>query len=213
MQARKAKGLCFNCDDKWHPGHRCKSAQFLLLLADEETEISPTETYPISSLDCPYPSPPKPLLPSNLLTHPNHTPTDPPHTPTSPINFHLSLYAVTSDPSPHTLRFQASIQPLASFSIPITLSNPELRPSSAYPYNHYPHFLLWRATKPNYIAQVTAWMFNFGGTTHFSHIPLLITHTRGKYGVRCSMAAVCRLWGHLCPIILFHPCNFITKGP
>lgn len=35
MDARRAKGLCFNCDDKFSPDHRCKSKQFLLLLADE----------------------------------------------------------------------------------------------------------------------------------------------------------------------------------
>lgn len=34
MDARRAKGLCFNCDDKFHLGHRCKSKQFLLLLVD-----------------------------------------------------------------------------------------------------------------------------------------------------------------------------------
>lgn len=42
MQARKAKGLCYNCDDRFHTGHRCKTKQFLLLLADEEPSDSTT---------------------------------------------------------------------------------------------------------------------------------------------------------------------------
>lgn len=37
MQTRKAKGLCYNCDEKFHNGHRCKSRQFILLLSDEDS--------------------------------------------------------------------------------------------------------------------------------------------------------------------------------
>lgn len=48
MQKRRAQGLCFNCDDKFTPGHRCTKPQLLLLdggceLEDEddtEVEIS-----------------------------------------------------------------------------------------------------------------------------------------------------------------------------
>ncbi|MCI65218.1 hypothetical protein A2U01_0086476, partial [Trifolium medium] len=36
MQERRNKGLCFNCDDKYHPGHRCSKRQFLLLLVDDD---------------------------------------------------------------------------------------------------------------------------------------------------------------------------------
>ncbi|KAK4406334.1 hypothetical protein Sango_0639900 [Sesamum angolense] len=38
MQARRVTGLCFNCDERFVPGHRCKSKQFFLLLADDEVE-------------------------------------------------------------------------------------------------------------------------------------------------------------------------------
>ena len=31
MQERKKKGLCYNCDDKWGPGHKCESAKIFLL--------------------------------------------------------------------------------------------------------------------------------------------------------------------------------------
>ncbi|KAJ0044952.1 hypothetical protein Pint_05472 [Pistacia integerrima] len=40
MQRRRAKGLCFNCDDKFSFGHRCRGPQLLLLEGniDEEYE-------------------------------------------------------------------------------------------------------------------------------------------------------------------------------
>ena len=31
MEERKKKGLCYNCDEKWAPGHKCKSAMLFLL--------------------------------------------------------------------------------------------------------------------------------------------------------------------------------------
>lgn len=31
MQRRRIQGLCFNCDDKFSSGHRCKGSQLLLL--------------------------------------------------------------------------------------------------------------------------------------------------------------------------------------
>ncbi|KAL0394891.1 UNVERIFIED_CONTAM: hypothetical protein Slati_4455300 [Sesamum latifolium] len=35
LQDRGARGLCFNCDEKFGPGHKCKAKQFLLLMASE----------------------------------------------------------------------------------------------------------------------------------------------------------------------------------
>lgn len=55
MQKRRAQGLCFNCDEKFTPGHRCKEPQLLLLEGsneysdDEETEGS-MESQPEISL-------------------------------------------------------------------------------------------------------------------------------------------------------------------
>ena len=41
MEERKKKGLCYNCDEKWAPGHKCKNAMLFLLdfveLAQENT--------------------------------------------------------------------------------------------------------------------------------------------------------------------------------
>lgn len=31
MKERRDKGLCYNCDDKWHPGHKCKSTKLFLM--------------------------------------------------------------------------------------------------------------------------------------------------------------------------------------
>ena len=36
MQNRRTQGLCFNCDEKFTPGHRCKGSQLLLLEANNE---------------------------------------------------------------------------------------------------------------------------------------------------------------------------------
>jgi len=30
MEETKKKGLCYNCDEKWVPGHKCKNAMFFL---------------------------------------------------------------------------------------------------------------------------------------------------------------------------------------
>ena len=39
MEERKKQGLCYNCDEKWIPGHKCKSAKlFLLDFIDEVHE-------------------------------------------------------------------------------------------------------------------------------------------------------------------------------
>ena len=39
MQARREKGLCFNCDEKFAPGHKCKLQQAFLIEVVEEFEV------------------------------------------------------------------------------------------------------------------------------------------------------------------------------
>ena len=41
MQSRREKGLCFNCDEKFAPGHKCKIKQLYVLeiLPDQELEL------------------------------------------------------------------------------------------------------------------------------------------------------------------------------
>ncbi|KAK9180900.1 hypothetical protein WN944_024036 [Citrus x changshan-huyou] len=42
---RRAKGLCFNCDEQFKPGHRCKAPQLLLLDADIDDKYEQTEAF------------------------------------------------------------------------------------------------------------------------------------------------------------------------
>ncbi|GJU76554.1 ty3-gypsy retrotransposon protein [Tanacetum coccineum] len=41
MANRRAKGLCYNCDEQFHQGHRCRSKQFLCLLATDDDNNEP----------------------------------------------------------------------------------------------------------------------------------------------------------------------------
>ena len=38
MQKRRTQGLCFNCDEKFTPGHRCRGPQLLLLEGSSNTD-------------------------------------------------------------------------------------------------------------------------------------------------------------------------------
>lgn len=38
LQEKKAKGICFRCDDKWTLGHRCRRKELSVILVDEEEE-------------------------------------------------------------------------------------------------------------------------------------------------------------------------------
>ncbi|OMO55084.1 reverse transcriptase [Corchorus capsularis] len=61
MQARRAKGLCFNYDENFQPGHRCKTTPFLLLQMDDETpETIDYEEATMTALSA-LPLPPDPL--------------------------------------------------------------------------------------------------------------------------------------------------------
>ncbi|GAV79456.1 hypothetical protein CFOL_v3_22921, partial [Cephalotus follicularis] len=35
LKARREKGLCYNCDDKYHPGHKCKAQSHFHLVISE----------------------------------------------------------------------------------------------------------------------------------------------------------------------------------
>ncbi|XP_039138145.1 uncharacterized protein LOC120275588 [Dioscorea cayenensis subsp. rotundata] len=50
MAAWREKGLCFNCDSKFTPCHKCKPAQFLCLLVDQE-DGNPPDGEPPSELE------------------------------------------------------------------------------------------------------------------------------------------------------------------
>lgn len=46
MQDIRALGLCYNCDEKFIPGHKCTSNRFLLLLIEDEPTQLDTDQPP-----------------------------------------------------------------------------------------------------------------------------------------------------------------------
>nr|KYP75375.1 hypothetical protein KK1_008102 [Cajanus cajan] len=79
MQERRALGLCYNCDEKFMPGHKCATSRFLLLLCDDEIELVVSN---VETLDSDFP------LDSGMGSH-----------------FHLSTFALTRQPSTQTFKF------------------------------------------------------------------------------------------------------------
>ena len=50
MDDRRAKGLCFNCDEKFVRGHRCKRLFYIQSVDDEEEPITDAQEAKISLL-------------------------------------------------------------------------------------------------------------------------------------------------------------------
>nr|GEU78210.1 hypothetical protein [Tanacetum cinerariifolium] len=40
MQKRHVEGLCYNCPEKYHPGHKCNPSKFLLLQSEHEHKLA-----------------------------------------------------------------------------------------------------------------------------------------------------------------------------
>ncbi|XP_026396801.1 uncharacterized protein LOC113291491 [Papaver somniferum] len=77
LSVRKDKGLCYNCDEFYRQGHRCKTQQLFMLIADEDLEGHESlSTEDVSE--------------------------DSPSTPDSPIE--ISLHALTGNVAPDTIR-------------------------------------------------------------------------------------------------------------
>lgn len=74
IAARREKGLCYNCDDKWGPNHKCK-ARFFFIVAEEDEEPHDPEP-PIADLSVtseppplnPQPDPPNAQISFNALS-------------------------------------------------------------------------------------------------------------------------------------------------
>ncbi|KAH7692130.1 Retrotransposon gag domain-containing protein [Dioscorea alata] len=58
MASRREKGLCFNCDAKFTPGHKCNSALFLCLMSEQDDSVSPEEEPPPEVVELPDDRPP-----------------------------------------------------------------------------------------------------------------------------------------------------------
>jgi hypothetical protein len=91
LQARREKGLCYNCDDKFSPGHRCKRSFHILIAAPE---ISPSSQDQITHL---------------LLENPPNSEPDPQHE-IVPDPAQISLHALMGHSIPQTLRLTGHIK-------------------------------------------------------------------------------------------------------
>ncbi|KAK4416014.1 hypothetical protein Salat_2708800 [Sesamum alatum] len=96
MQARRAKGLCFNCDETFHSGHRCRP-KFLLLLTDDDSTI-------VGEF---WPSPPPPFTES--IVQPVTPDVAPSALTKETSHFYLSSDVVSGSLLPRTLRLHATI--------------------------------------------------------------------------------------------------------
>nr|KYP64598.1 Transposon Ty3-G Gag-Pol polyprotein [Cajanus cajan] len=86
LQERRATGLCYNCEEKFHPGHRCSTPKFLLLLShdDSTTDMGSTGDFLVEATM------------ENFETDPA-------------IHFQLSTQALTGVPSSQSLKFKGTI--------------------------------------------------------------------------------------------------------
>ncbi|XP_014519802.1 uncharacterized protein LOC106776848 [Vigna radiata var. radiata] len=82
VQLRREKGLCFTCDEKYFPDHKCLNKQYLFLqiVDDENLQVEPEPPDPNSQLD-----------------------------PMSNLEHHLSFNALKGSSGVGTMRFQGSI--------------------------------------------------------------------------------------------------------
>ncbi|OMO87973.1 Retroviral aspartyl protease [Corchorus olitorius] len=88
MQARRAKGFCYNCDEQYKAGHKCRTALFLLLQTEEDAIPPSIEESPAISL-AELPLPPSPLNDSE---------------------FQVSFNALYGSPSHNTLKIIVDLQ-------------------------------------------------------------------------------------------------------
>ena len=74
MVKRQLKGLCYNCDDKYFPGHKCKEQILFMAISEEiseEDEETPSMYESPESTDITPPSDPhevEPVISLNALT-------------------------------------------------------------------------------------------------------------------------------------------------
>ncbi|GJS51779.1 ty3-gypsy retrotransposon protein [Tanacetum coccineum] len=71
QQERRARGLCFNFDEKYRPSHRCSPGEYLILEPEEPDPSPPLITEYDSLLDPPYPLLPPPSLVNSNTTQDN----------------------------------------------------------------------------------------------------------------------------------------------
>ena len=94
IASRRERGLCFNCEEKFHRGHRCSSRFFLLISDEDDPPLShiPNFDPPITLTNDPIPT----------------QPTDPPESPPS-YSAQISLNSLAGHVAPETIRFIGAI--------------------------------------------------------------------------------------------------------
>ena len=99
MEERRKKGLCFNCDEKFQPGHHCKCAKLFLLegLCPFQGPSSSVKLVKLNKGDC--------ALAYNF---------DVPHLASvefehNVLELEITLYALLGSPSPGTMRIRGTI--------------------------------------------------------------------------------------------------------
>ena len=74
MDERQLKGLCYNCDDKYFPGHKCKEQNLFMAISEDiqedDDDTSPVPESPETSEINPPSDPPaeEPIISLNALT-------------------------------------------------------------------------------------------------------------------------------------------------
>ncbi|OMO72818.1 Retrotransposon gag protein [Corchorus olitorius] len=95
IQARRVKGLCYNCDEQYKPGHKCRTTPFLLLQADDDDipyDLPPSNVSLSLSLAS-LPLPPEPQLFPEI----------------DPSDFQVSLHALYGHSSLNKLKLVGKI--------------------------------------------------------------------------------------------------------
>lgn len=87
IASRRERGLCFNCDERYHRGHCCTSRAFLLISEEEDP-------------NSPLIHPPDPQRDTQTLTPPD---------PLDPYPAQISFNSLAGNVAPETLRFMGTI--------------------------------------------------------------------------------------------------------
>ena len=99
IEERRKKGLCFNCDEKFQPGHHCKSAKLFLLegLYPFQGPSSNVQLIELNDIDMP-------LSPESNMLYSKSVESKP-----KMAKVEISLYALLGSPSLGTMRIKGKI--------------------------------------------------------------------------------------------------------
>jgi len=117
LQDHRVVGLCYNCDEKKIPRHKCTTHHFLLSLCEEFSSEYLINSSSYNTLD--------PDL-------------------DGPTDVHLSLLALSSFPSTHTFKFKGHIANLPiTILIDIGSSHITTLTCPSSPTLHYPYYTIF----------------------------------------------------------------------